>query len=134
MPLAVASGWMLPAGVAALWGDWRGGLLVGGFTRIMLQSQSTMCVNSLAHWVGSQPYTRLVSAVDNFIVALLTLGDGWHNFHHAFPTDFRCGIGPWKLDMTKWGIRFLAWAGSADDLVRTPEEVIAKVRLETAAF
>lgn len=47
------------------------------------------CVNSLAHWLGEQPFDDRRTPRDHFITALVTLGEGYHNFHHEFPSDYR---------------------------------------------
>jgi len=67
------------------WGDWLGGYIYGGLMGTALVQQSTFCINSLAHWMGDQPYGSFKSARNCFIVAILTLGEGYHNFHHEFP-------------------------------------------------
>ena len=62
---------------------------------------------------GSQPYSDENTAKDNPIVALLTYGEGYHNFHHAFQYDYRNAIKWWQFDPTKWFIRSLSFMGLA---------------------
>jgi stearoyl-CoA desaturase (delta-9 desaturase) len=102
--LAVTMGFVVPACIGALWGDALGGVLVAGFLRLVLQWHATFSVNSVAHTFGSRPYTRDVSARDNWFVAFVTFGEGYHNFHHRFPSDYRNGVRWVHFDPTKWCI------------------------------
>ena len=68
-----------------MFGDALAGLLWGGFLRLVIIHHTTFFVNSLAHWVGQPSYNAEISARDNWAVALLTLGEGYHSFHHRFP-------------------------------------------------
>jgi stearoyl-CoA desaturase (delta-9 desaturase) len=114
------------------WDDWRGGLVYGGLLGTSLIQQRTFCINSLAHWVGHQPYQSIKSARDNFIVALITLGEGYHNFHHEFPTDWRNGVRWYDYDPTKWTIWFCSQLGLASDLRRFSANEIKKGWLQEA--
>ena len=118
----------VPTLIGAFFGRPLGGLLWGGFLRIVLVHQATFCVNSLAHLRGSRPYSLTHSARDNPVVAFLTLGEGYHNFHHTFPRDFRAGVRWYQWDPNKWLIRALRLAGLADDLRTTPEPDIERAR------
>jgi stearoyl-CoA desaturase (delta-9 desaturase) len=53
---------------------------------------ATFCVNSLAHYIGSHTYADNHTPRDHFVTALMTLGEGYHNFHHEFPQDYRNAI------------------------------------------
>lgn len=70
------------------------------------QTDSSL-INSLAHYIGDQFYSTDVSARGNFILAMLTNGEGFHNYHHAFPCDYRNGIKTLDWDPTKWIIHLL---------------------------
>ncbi len=112
-------------GIPARW-DWIGvfgnplaGLLWGGFLRIVLVHHSTFSVNSLAHRFGSKAYDDESTARDNWAVALLTFGEGYHSFHHRFPADFRNGIRWFNWDPSKWFINALKWTGLASNLRST---------------
>jgi len=94
IPLAVGVGFGLPLGLGFVFGDPWGGLILGGLLRTVLIHQTTFCVNSLAHTIGSQPYSDLDSSRDSAITAIVTLGEGYHNFHHTFPFDYRNGVRP----------------------------------------
>lgn len=126
--LAVVAGALLPMALGWLWGDPWGGLLVAGFLRLVFQWHVTFCVNSVAHMFGQRPYCTKTSARDSFWVALLTLGEGYHNYHHRFPADFRNGIRWYHFDPSKWLIWTLSKVGLTSDLRRTDTLRIARAR------
>ncbi|CAI7677388.1 unnamed protein product [Penicillium pancosmium] len=110
-------GILFPMVVAGLgWGDWRGGFLYSGVLRFFFVQQATFCVNSLAHWLGDQPFDDRNSPRDHVITALVTLGEGYHNFHHEFPSDYRNAIQWWQYDPTKWSIWMWKQLGLASNL------------------
>lgn len=105
------TGYLLPAVVAHLgWEDGLGGLLYAGILRALLFQQSTYCVNSLAHYFGDQPYSDASSPRDHTITAVLTFGEGYHNFHHEFPSDYRNGVKWFSYDPTKWCIAIVRFS------------------------
>jgi stearoyl-CoA desaturase (Delta-9 desaturase) len=106
--VAIGVGLVLPTVIATRWGDPVGGLLVVGFLRGALQLQATFCVNSMAHRVGTRPFDARSSARDSILTALVTFGEGYHNFHHRFPYDYRNGARRWHYDPSKWLIWLLA--------------------------
>jgi len=115
--LFLLMGFILPAAVAGIfWNDWRGGLFFAGFVRLFFVQQATFCVNSLAHWLGEATFDDRHTPRDHIITALLTLGEGYHNFHHEFPYDYRNAIGYFQYDPTKWLINALSWTGMAYNL------------------
>lgn len=130
--LLIVVGFGLPAAIGAYFGDWVAGLLWGGFVRIVLVHHSTFFVNSLAHTLGTPTFDAKSSARDNPLVALLTFGEGYHSFHHRFPSDFRNGIRWWQWDPSKWLIRALQGAGQAWELRRVPMPTIEQARMEAA--
>lgn len=128
VPLAVFSGALLPTGLGFLWGDPVGGLLVGGFLRLVVQWHATFAVNSFTHKFGRQPYCTTNSARDSFLAALITLGEGYHNYHHRFQLDYRNGIRWHHFDPTKWFVYTMSKVGLTRDLRRTPRELIERAR------
>jgi stearoyl-CoA desaturase (delta-9 desaturase) len=90
-------------------------------------------VNSLAHRVGSQTYNAKISARDNWLVALLTFGEGYHSFHHRFPSDFRNGVRWYHWDPAKWLIRGLRLCGLVHGLRTNAPPAIEEARLKVAA-
>ena len=101
-----------------------GCLLVGPFAsfyfgfllRMALIHHSTWFINSLCHTIGSKTYARELSAVDNAVLALLTFGEGYHNYHHAFAADYRNGIRWYHFDPSKWIIWLASKFGMAKNL------------------
>jgi stearoyl-CoA desaturase (Delta-9 desaturase) len=130
--IGIAGGLGIPTAIGWAFGDPLGGLLWGGFLRVVIIHHTTFFVNSIAHLYGNRPYSEETSARDNAWVALVTNGEGYHNFHHRFPTDFRNGIRWYQWDPSKWWIRALSASGLAWRLRRTPQLVIERSRLQTA--
>jgi stearoyl-CoA desaturase (Delta-9 desaturase) len=127
-PLAFVMAGVAPALIAAVWRDPLGGMLWAGCVRLVVQYHATFAVNSIAHRFGRRPYSRSTSARDNVIVAVLAMGEGYHNFHHRFPFDYRNGVRLIDYDPTKWLVNGLARLGLAFDLKRTPPQTIARAR------
>jgi stearoyl-CoA desaturase (delta-9 desaturase) len=122
---------IVPSLVCGLgWGDWYGGFVYAGILRTGFIQQATFCVNSLAHWLGDQPFDDRNSPRDHVITALVTLGEGYHNFHHEFPSDYRNAIEWWQYDPTKWMIYAWKRLGLAYDLKQFKQNEIEKGRLQ----
>lgn len=110
-------------------GDVVGVFLLAGILRLVVSHHVTFFINSLAHMWGSRPYTDENSARDNWFLAIVTYGEGYHNFHHLFQSDYRNGIRWWQYDINKWFIATCAWLGLAKNLKRTPDFKIQRARL-----
>lgn len=111
----------LPLAVGWAVGDLWGVLLLGGLLRLVVSHQLTFFINSLCHMWGSRPYTDENSARDNPVLAVVTWGEGFHNYHHLFQYDYRNGIRWWHIDVTKWMIYSLSCVGLAKNLKRCSE-------------
>lgn len=85
-----------------------------------IQQHATFCVNSMCHFLGSKKYYK-GTAGDIWWMALFLLGENWHNFHHAFPSDYRNGARWYHFDVHKWIIYLMSKVGLAWNLERTPE-------------
>jgi len=120
----------IPALLGALHGDIIAGLLLGGLLRLVLSQHVTYLINSLAHMWGKQTYSESSSARDNHLLALITYGEGYHNYHHTFQWDYRNGVRWWHYDPTKWLIGLLALVGLTKDLKRCSPAQIEKAFLE----
>ncbi len=114
-------GWVL--------GDLWGVFLLAGLLRLVVNHHFTWFINSAAHTWGSQPYTDENTARDNPFMALLTYGEGYHNFHHIFQNDYRNGIKWWHWDPTKWLIAMLSWVGLATGLKKVPDLWIQRAQM-----
>lgn len=130
VPLAILTGFAFPALVGWMMGSAFGGLVIAGGLRIALTQQSTFFVNSLCHTLGKQTYSKEISARDSWFVAILTHGEGYHNFHHKFQIDYRNGIKWYHWDPTKWVIRTLNFVGLATKLRQISHTEILKARLQ----
>src|SRR5262249_57465211 len=119
--------------VGWVWGGAGGGVMVGGFLRIVAFYHATFSINSVAHILGTQPYSDDDSSRDSWVTAVITMGEGFHNFHHTFPADYRNGANPWEYDPTKWILNGFTVMGLAKNLLRTPEPVILKAKLRMEA-
>lgn len=129
IPIAIISGFILPMLIAASWGDWLGGLIFAGCCRITVNQHVTFFINSICHFFGKKTYSEDISARDNWLTALFTYGEGYHNFHHQFPIDYRNAIRFYQYDPTKWLIRALAAVGLASQLKRVNPHRILQSRL-----
>ena len=92
------------------------GLVWGGLVRIFLFHHMTWSVNSICHTFGRRPYDTGDESRNNWLVAIPTFGEGWHNNHHAFPGSAVHGLGRWQIDPSWWTIRALERLGLAWDV------------------
>lgn len=147
LQLIISFGFLVPMFVAGLgWGDWAGGFFYAGAARltfvhhvsivvsrtcspVLTLSQSTFCVNSLAHWLGEAPFDDKHTPRDHVITAFVTIGEGYHNFHHQFPMDYRNAIKWYQYDPTKWFIWACQKVGLASHLKVFPENEVRKGQL-----
>ncbi len=129
---SMISGVVTPLVVGGLAGDFFGALLWCVAARVTLVFHSAFFINSFAHTFGTKPYDPTSSAKDNWFGAVLTNGEGYHNFHHKFPNDYRNGVRWYHWDPSKWAIWTLSRLGLARDLKRTPENLILETKLAVA--
>ncbi|MDE0950755.1 MAG: fatty acid desaturase [Halioglobus sp.] len=122
-------------GLPLLLGIWHGEIigtvLLVGLLRLVVNHHVTFFINSLAHYWGSRPYTESNSARDNGFLAFLTYGEGYHNYHHIFQSDYRNGIRWWQWDPTKWMIALCARVGLASELNRVSNFKVQRAILDT---
>lgn len=113
------SGFVLPMLVGFLHRGWMGalsGFLLGGVFRTFLVLNSTFCINSICHLWGDQPNGDQNSSRDSWLISLITFGEGYHNYHHTYPRDYRNGPKWYNFDPSKWLIFSLYTVGLAKDL------------------
>lgn len=131
-PLWVALSIVLPAVLGGVitqsWGGVWTGLIWGGLVRLFLVHHVTWSVNSACHLWGFRPYQSHDMSRNNVVFGILSLGEGWHNTHHAFPTSARHGLRWWQIDVSYWVIRILALLGLAWNLKLPTAEAQAKER------
>ncbi|PBL01321.1 hypothetical protein ARMGADRAFT_1007324 [Armillaria gallica] len=130
LTLILAMGFLFPSLVAWLgWGDAKGGFVYAGVLRLVFVHHSTFCVNSLAHYLGETPFDDKHTPKDHIITAFVTVGEGYHNFHHQFPMDYRNAIKWYQYDPTKWFIWSMQKIGLASHLKVFPENEVRKGQL-----
>jgi len=114
----------IPFAIGYLLGGWPyaiEGLIWGGLIRIFLYQHATFSVNSICHMFGRRDYRSRDESRNNWLVALLVFGEGWHNNHHAFPASARHGLHRFQLDLSWWMIRGLERLGLVSN-VRVPSQ------------
>lgn len=131
LAIALGMGIVLPTVLGGLLFDsYLGGFAVAGLSRIFLLHHCTFLINSLCHKMGSTPYTDTNTAKDHWFLALLTFGEGYHNFHHYFQNDYRNGIRWFHFDPTKWLINTLSYTGLAFKLRQTSQDKILAAKMQ----
>jgi stearoyl-CoA desaturase (delta-9 desaturase) len=128
--LCVAMGFILPAVIGYFLGSALGGFALAGLMRVVFVHHCTFFINSLCHMVGTRPYTDSNTARDSAIMAVFSYGEGYHNYHHYFPTDYRNGIRWYHYDPTKWLIKTLSFVGWTKNLKKVPEKLINEACLQ----
>ncbi len=104
-------GWLLK--------DFIGAFVLSWWTRLFVSHHFTWFINSLAHCWGAKTYSKEQTAVDNFLLALVTFGEGYHNYHHVFSSDYRNGVRWYHFDPSKW----LVWTASKIRLAQNLKKI-----------
>jgi stearoyl-CoA desaturase (delta-9 desaturase) len=111
------------AGLCFLIAGWQG-LVVGFLWSTVLLYHATFCINSLAHVHGRKRYVTGDDSRNNWLLALFTMGEGWHNNHHAYQSSAQQGFHWWEVDVTYYVLVALSWLGIVWDLKRPPKQVL----------
>jgi stearoyl-CoA desaturase (delta-9 desaturase) len=126
----------LTLGIPFAVGYWIGGtragleaLVWGGMIRIFLYQHATFAVNSICHMFGRKDYRTRDESRNNWLVAFLVFGEGWHNNHHVFPSSARHGLAWWQYDLSWWIIRGLEKLGLAWDVKLPTAEQMRRRRV-----
>ncbi len=109
-----------------------GGMIYGGFLRVVIVHHATFLINSAAHTWGTQPYSTANSSRDSPILSFFTFGEGYHNFHHTFQADYRNGHKWYHWDPSKWWIKVASWFGMTKDLHKMSKKAIESRKMKTA--
>lgn len=125
---SLGAGLLTPVLIGACLGNALEALLFSVGVRLFIVFHSTFFINSVAHTFGSRDYDKNSTARDYWLCSLLTNGEGYHNYHHRFPVDYRNGVLWHHWDPGKWTIWLLSQAGLAHNLKRTPRETIQEAR------
>jgi len=100
------------------------GLIVGFFWSTVATYHATFCINSLAHVVGRRRYITGDDSRNNWFLTIFTMGEGWHNNHHAFQSSVRQGFRWWEYDPTFYFLKLLSWLGVVWRFKAPPLEVV----------
>ncbi len=100
------------------------GLFVGFFWSTCLVFHATFCINSLAHVSGRKRYVTGDDSRNNWLLAIFTMGEGWHNNHHACQSSVRQGFFWWEYDPTFYLLKALSWTGLVWDLKSPPQVIL----------
>ena len=122
--------WLVPPtmlGIACyLWGGLPG-LLVGFMFSTVLLWHGTFTINSLSHVWGRRTYDTTDDSRNNWVLAIITLGEGWHNNHHHYMNCTRQGFHWWQIDITYYVLKAMSWVGLVWDLKEPPAHIVAGV-------
>lgn len=129
--LSIGANIIIPVVLGLIYGHVWEMVLVAGVLRLVWSHHLTFFINSLAHIWGTRPYTEENSARDNMILAVLTGGEGYHNYHHKFQFDYRNGIRWWHFDPSKWWIKSFSWLGLTKNLKRVSKDKIERAKAQT---
>ncbi len=136
-PVALAIGLLALGSALYRWAPGLGTtgpqLLVWGFfisTTVLFHATSS--INSIAHLIGHKRYETGDGSGNSFLLACVTLGEGWHNNHHRYMSSARQGFRWWEIDPTYYGLKLLAALRVINSLRPVPDKVMKEVRAETA--
>jgi stearoyl-CoA desaturase (Delta-9 desaturase) len=115
--------WFLPPALlgVSVWllFGWSG-LLIGFFLSTAILWHGTFTINSLSHMLGTQRYDAGDASTNNWVLAIVTMGEGWHNNHHHFMGSTRQGFYWWEIDLTYYVLRLLGLVGLVWDIKEPP--------------
>lgn len=121
--------WLLPPTVHAIL-VWQlfgsSGLMFGWFACLVFTWHATFTINSLSHVYGTVRYETGDTSKNNWWLALLTFGEGWHNNHHHHMSSTRQGFFWWEYDITFYILKVMSWFGLVWDLRPVPEKLLAR--------
>ncbi|MCB1196578.1 acyl-CoA desaturase [bacterium] len=131
---------MIFAGMIVVLGIWISGafpnlhtsvyqiVMWGFFVSTVILYHLTFSINSLAHIVGVQRFKTKDTSRNNFVLALLTMGEGWHNNHHRYAGSERQGFYWWQIDMTHYILTLLSWLRIVWDIRKPPQQILIEGR------
>lgn len=127
--------WLVPPTMLAvalvLVGGWSM-LLIGFFLSTVLLYHGTFTINSLSHVFGKRRYATTDTSRNNWLLALLTLGEGWHNNHHHWQASANQGFYWWEVDVSFYVIKAMEKVGLAWDVKTPSQKVLLSKRLDVA--
>ncbi len=126
LPLVLFFCFIAPTAVPVIcWGEtiWNA-FYVAGLLRYCFTLNCTWMVNSAAHLWGNKPYDRFINPSENGIVSAFAGGEGWHNYHHTFPWDYKTGEFGWRINLTTMFIDLMANLGQVTERKTVPKKTI----------
>jgi stearoyl-CoA desaturase (delta-9 desaturase) len=105
-------------------------LVWGFFISTVLLYHGTFVINSFTHLIGKRRFKTGDDSRNNLWLALITLGEGWHNNHHRYPGSERQGMFWWEIDISHYILRILSWCGLVWDIRTHPERIYEEARKE----
>ncbi|MCS6894351.1 MAG: acyl-CoA desaturase, partial [Deltaproteobacteria bacterium] len=106
-------------------------VVYGFFVSTTLLYHGTFFINSLCHMIGKQRFNTGDESRNSFLMAIVCLGEGWHNNHHYYPSSERQGFYWWEIDPTHWGLKLLQFLGLVWDIKKPPKEILSKREAES---
>ena len=119
----LALGWVLDWTAPGLGTSGFQMLVWGFFVSTILLYHGTFAINSLTHIIGRRRYKPNDDSRNHWILALLTMGEGWHNNHHYYPSSEKQGFYWWEIDLSHYLLKCLSWVGVVWDLRRPPQQI-----------
>ena len=107
-------------------------LVWGFFISTVLLYHGTFCINSFTHIIGRRRFKTTDNSRNHWLLALITLGEGWHNNHHRYPGSERQGFYWWELDVSHYILKCLSWMGLVWDLREPPERIYEEAKAGAA--
>ena len=115
-------------GVAVAWLFGWSGLFIGFFLSTVLLWHNTFFINSLVHVWGKRRFDTTDDSRNNWLLGIMTLGEGWHNNHHHFQASARNGFYWWEVDVTYYTLKMMSWVGLVWDLRPVPPKILEEGR------
>ncbi|KAL7015412.1 hypothetical protein ACKWTF_016442 [Chironomus riparius] len=129
LPIMLVASLVIPVFIPCyFWNEsfWSSFLFVG-IVRYIFTLHITWLINSAAHTYGMKPYDKNISPSDSYLVGFLAIGEGWHNYHHVFPYDYKTSeLAFYSFNLTTAFIDFMAWIGWAYNLKTVSADMIRK--------
>ncbi|MEM9024522.1 MAG: acyl-CoA desaturase [Bacteroidota bacterium] len=116
-------GWVNGGSAATAFSHGVSSMLIGFFLSTAILFHGTFSINSLMHMIGKQRYKVDDESRNSLVLALVTLGEGWHNNHHYYQASARNGFFWWEIDITYYGLKVFSWLGLVWDLRPVPQRV-----------
>jgi stearoyl-CoA desaturase (delta-9 desaturase) len=111
---------------------WQG-VVWGVFISTVLLYHGTFVINSLCHMIGTVRYQTDDESRNSMMLALITLGEGWHNNHHHYQSSTRQGFFWWEIDVSYYILKMLSWTGLVWDLRTPPHSILSATLLKKSA-